>query len=61
MGVGEYNGMDAAAIHAAQSAVAADARFRFACIYNSSSNNRPGVDWLLSGDRLAAFQSVLRP
>lgn len=55
LGIGEYNGMTAAAITHAGDAILADSRFVFAAIFNSSRNNRPGVDWVLSGTRLAAF------
>lgn len=60
LGIGEYNGLDAASIKAAGDAVLADRRFQFACIFNSSVNNRDGVDWVLSGDRLAAFRTAVR-
>lgn len=59
LGIGEYNGLDAAAITAAGDAVLADKRFVFAACFNSSANNRPGVDWKLTGDRLAAFKATV--
>lgn len=59
LGIGEYNGLDAASITAAGNAILADPRFAFACIFNSSQNNRPGVNWTLTGDRLAAFKDTV--
>lgn len=57
--IGEFNGMDATAIKSATDAIKADPRYIFAAVFNSSRNNRVGVDWVLSGDRLKAFQAVL--
>ena len=57
--IGEFNGMDAAAIKSATDAIKLDPRYIFAGVFNSSRNNREGVDWVLSGERLSAFQSVL--
>ena len=59
LGIGEYNGLNAAAITAAGNAILADHHFVFACIFNSSANNRPGVDWTLTGSRLTAFQATV--
>ena len=59
LGLGEYNGVDAASITAAGDAILADDRFVFAAIFNSSVNNRAGVDWTLTGDRLVAFQQTV--
>jgi hypothetical protein len=59
LGIGEYNGLDAASITAAGNAVLADPRFVFADVFNSSNNNRAGVDWQLVGDRLTAFKSTV--
>ncbi len=59
LGIGEYNGVDAASITAAGDAILADRRFVFAAIYNSSVNNREGIDWKLSGDRLTAFKATV--
>ena len=59
LGIGEYNGVDAASITAAGNAILADDRFVFAAIYNSSVNNREGIDWKLSGDRLEAFKQTV--
>lgn len=59
LGIGEYNGLNAASITAAGNAVLADKRFVFASCFNSSANNRPGVDWTLSGDRLTAFKATV--
>jgi hypothetical protein len=60
LGIGEYNGLDAASIKAAGDAVLADPRFSFAAVFNSNVNNRDGVSWLLSGDRLTAFKGTLK-
>ncbi len=60
LGIGEYNGLNAAAITAAGDAILADPRFAFAAIFNSSVNNREGIDWTLTGDRLAAFQATVQ-
>ena len=59
LGIGEYNGLDAPSIKAAGDALLADKRFVFAAAFNSSVNNRPGVDWTLTGDRLLAFQETV--
>lgn len=59
LGLGEYNGVDAASITAAGDAILADDKFVFAAIFNSSVNNRAGVDWTLTGDRLTAFQQTV--
>lgn len=58
LGLGEWNGLTAQAILDTGDAIAADPRFRFACVYNSEANNRDGVSWVLTGDRLTAFQAV---
>ena len=60
LGVGEYNGLDAASLKAAGDAVVADPRFVFANVFNSNVNNREGIDWTLSGDRLTAFQATVQ-
>ena len=59
LGIGEYNGLNAPSIKAAGDAVLADPRFVFAAVFNSSENNREGVDWLLTGDRLTAFKNTV--
>ncbi|HET8615434.1 MAG TPA: DNRLRE domain-containing protein [Actinomycetales bacterium] len=59
LGIGEYNGLDAASIKAAGDAILKDPRYAFAAVFNSSVNNRDGVDWTLTGDRLTAFKSTL--
>jgi hypothetical protein len=59
LGIGEYNGLDAASITAAGNAILADDRYVFAAIFNSSHNNRVGVDWTLTGDRLTAFKATV--
>ncbi len=59
LGIGEYNGVDAASITAAGDALLADPRFVFAAIFNSNVNNRDGINWALTGDRLAAFQETV--
>jgi hypothetical protein len=59
LGIGEYNGLDAASITAAGNAVLADPRFMFADIFNSNNNTRDGVSWQLVGDRLTAFKSTV--
>jgi hypothetical protein len=59
LGIGEYNGLNAASITAAGNALLADPRFRFAAAFNSNENNRPDVDWQLSGDRLTAFKATV--
>ena len=60
LGIGEYNGLDAASIKAAGDAVLADPRFSFASVFNSNVNNRDGVDWQLTGARLTAFQATIQ-
>jgi hypothetical protein len=60
LGIGEYNGLNAASITAAGNAVLADPRFRFAAVFNSNENNRAGVDWQLTGDRLTAFKATVK-
>jgi hypothetical protein len=59
LGIGEYNGLNAASITAAGNALLADPRFSFAAVFNSNENNRPDVSWQLTGDRLAAFRATL--
>ncbi|MEJ7598646.1 MAG: hypothetical protein WKG01_12120 [Kofleriaceae bacterium] len=59
LGIGEYNGLDAASITAAGDAVLADPRYVFAACFNSNENNRPGVDWQLTGARLEAFKATV--
>ena len=60
LGLGEYNGMDANALKAADDAIRSTSRMGWANVFNSSRNNRPGVDWTLSGARLSEFQRVLK-
>lgn len=50
LGIGEYNGITADAITEAGVAILADARFVFACIFNSERNSRDGVSWPLEGE-----------
>jgi hypothetical protein len=59
LGIGEYNGVDARSITAAGQAILADPRFVFADIFNSSNNNRAGIDWTLTGARLDAFRATV--
>jgi hypothetical protein len=59
LGIGEYNGLNAAAISAAGNAVLSDPRFRFAAAFNSNVNNRADVNWQLTGDRLDAFKTTV--
>ncbi len=59
LGIGEFNGLDAPAIRAAGDAVLADPHFVFASCFNSSQNNAPGVDWVLTGARLTEFQNLV--
>ena len=59
LGIGEYNGVDARSIKAAGDAILADPRFAFADIFNSSNNNRAGIDWTLTGARLDAFRETV--
>ena len=60
LGLGEYNGLNGAAIKAAGAAVLEDPRFSFACIFNSNVNNREGIDWTLTGERLTAFRATVK-
>lgn len=60
LGIGEYNGLTGSALRSAGSAVLNDSRFVFALCFNSSENNRQGVNWKLEGDRLAAFQETVQ-
>ena len=59
LGLGEYNGLSATDITAAGNAVLADPRYSFASIFNSSVNNRDGVNWVLTSDRLTAFTQTV--
>jgi hypothetical protein len=59
LGIGEYNGLTATAIKTAGDAILADPRFVFAAVFNSAENNRSGVNWQLSGDRLTAFKRTV--
>ncbi|HET8615435.1 MAG TPA: hypothetical protein VFL94_07910 [Actinomycetales bacterium] len=59
LGIGEYNGLNAAAVKAAGDAILADPRFSFATIFNSDVNNRAAVSWTLTGARLQAFRDTL--
>lgn len=59
LGIAEYNGLTGAALTAAGDALLADPRFVFADCFNSSENNREGIDWKLSGDRLTAFRATV--
>ena len=59
LGIGEFSGLTAPALGNAYSALHADGRYAWACVFNSSRNNRPGVDWTLTGDRLTSFQQQL--
>jgi hypothetical protein len=58
-GLGEYNGVDAQSISAAGDAILSDPRYVFADIFNSSNHNRAGINWVLTGARLAAFKQTL--
>ena len=60
LGIGEFNGLDAASVRAATNAVLDDPRFSFACVFNSNVNNRDGISWVLTGGRLTAFRSAVR-
>jgi hypothetical protein len=53
--VGEYNGYSAATIAAAGEALLTTPSVWFGICWNASAD----VDWVLSGDRLAAFQGTL--
>jgi hypothetical protein len=59
LGLGEWNGITAQAITNACAAIDADSRFGPVAIFNSLNNNRAGVSWQLTGDRLQAFRSCL--
>jgi hypothetical protein len=59
LGIGEYNGLDGPSITAAGNAVLADPRFSFAAAFDSNVNNRAGVSWQLTGDRLTAFKATI--
>lgn len=59
LGIGEYNGVDAVSLTAAGDAVLADPRFVFAAVFNSDKNNREGINWTLTGDRLVAFKATV--
>jgi len=59
LGLGEYNGLNAATLTAAGKAVMDDPRFAWALVFNSNVNNRVGVEWLLTGDRLEAFKGTV--
>ena len=56
IGVGEYNGFSATTIAAAGEALLATPDVWFGILWNAAAD----VDWVLSGDRLAAFQQTLR-
>ena len=64
LGVGEWNAVTATDIHAGWT-VLRQGGWVIACIFNSGANNRDdlpsslGGSWVLRGDRLAAFRSVL--
>lgn len=55
LGVGEYNGFTAAAIASAGEALLSTPNVWFGCVWNSQLER----DYVLSGDRLAAFRSTL--
>lgn len=57
LGIGEFNGLSASAITHAMDAVRSDGRFVYAAIYNSNVNNREGIEWVLTGERLEAFRA----
>lgn len=59
LGIGEYNGVDAPSLTAAGDAILADPRYVFAAVFNSDVNNREGVNWTLTGDRLTAFKATV--
>ena len=59
LGLGEWNGITAEAITNACAAIDADPRYGPVAIFNSADNNRAGVNWQLTGDRLAAFRGCL--
>ena len=61
LGVGEFSGHTADAItHVGNVFADYPGRFVWACVFNSDRNNRPGVQWSLTGDRLTAFQALIR-
>jgi hypothetical protein len=55
IGVGEYNGFSATTIAAAGEALLGTPDVWFGILWNATAD----VDWVLSGDRLAAFQQTL--
>ena len=55
IGVGEYNGFSAATIAAAGEALLGTPDVWFGILWNAAAD----VDWVLDGDRLAAFQQTL--
>ena len=55
IGVGEYNGFSAETIAAAGEALLGTPDVWFGILWNAAAE----VDWVLSGDRLAAFQQTL--
>jgi hypothetical protein len=55
IGVGEYSGYSAATIAAAGEALLSLPNVWFGCIWNSAAS----TDWVLTGDRLTAFQRTL--
>ena len=55
IGVGEYNGFSAATIAAAGEALLGTPDVWFGILWNAAAD----VDWVLGGDRLAAFQQTL--
>jgi hypothetical protein len=55
LGVGEFNGPTAIGITHATAALAADPMFAWGCMWNSTG----GIATVLTGDRLAAFQTAL--
>jgi hypothetical protein len=55
IGVGEYNGYSATTIAAAGEALLGTPDVWFGILWNATAE----VDWVLSGDRLAAFQQTL--
>jgi hypothetical protein len=59
LGLGEYNGITAAGMRAAHDAIEEDPRFMWVCCFNSNVNNRDGVEWVLTGDRLAEFKRFI--
>lgn len=59
LGIGEFNGLTAAAITNACNAMFADPRFMFGNVFNSNENNREGIEWVLTGARLTAFKNCV--